>query len=196
MVGDRQPLGEPHDRVLGHGVRQVAVRGEDAGHRGRVEQVARAALEHGGKHGAHRVHVGHQVDFPLVLPDGELGIEWIASRPDPCVAEEDVDRAVLVLGPGDQAVDVGLLPDVAGHREPADLAGDGCGSLGVPIRHDDPGPLLGKCPSRGRADAARRARDDADFPFEFHVSGYPRAMRTQHTTAQEPPYNSRACLPT
>ena len=68
VVRDRQPLGEADHRVFRHRIRQVAVRGEDAGHRRGVQQIAFAAFEHAGQHRANGVDVAHQIDLPLIVP--------------------------------------------------------------------------------------------------------------------------------
>ena len=69
-VSDRQPFGQCHGRVLGHGVGRRTDRGQQAGGRRRLQQIPVAALEHRRQYGPCGVDVGHEVDVPNPLPLG------------------------------------------------------------------------------------------------------------------------------
>ena len=95
----------------------------------------------------------------------------MAAAADAGVGEEDVDRAVVPLGLGDQMPDVGFLGDVAGTATPLISLATASEPVGIAVGHDHAlGAFPGVAPRDRLADAARRAGDDADLVFDFHSS--------------------------
>src|SRR5260221_12074183 len=95
----------------------------------------------------------------------------MSAATDAGVGEEHIDRSVVALGLRHQVLDVGLLADVARHGDALDVARDGLQAGSVAVGHDHAlGAFLGIAPRNRLADAARRARDDADLVFYFHSS--------------------------
>jgi hypothetical protein len=168
VVGDRHPLGETYDRVLGCRVGQLAVARQDAGHRGGMDQVAAAAFQHAGQDRADGVDMGHHVDVPLLLPDFEIGRQRIRAGRDAGVAEEDVDRSEARLDVPDETVDLRLPAHVARDGHAADLVGDPLRFVSIQVRDRDPGSAGGEAPGTRRPDAAGAAGDDGGLPVELH----------------------------
>jgi len=107
--------------------------------------------------------MGHDVDRPAVGPV-LVGRVLVAAATDTGVGEEDVDRAELLLGLGDQPPDVVLARHVAGDREATDVPGHLLEAGDVAVGDDDaPGALLRETPGDRLADAAGRAGDDGDL---------------------------------
>ncbi|GCC47586.1 hypothetical protein chiPu_0031780, partial [Chiloscyllium punctatum] len=109
---------------------------------------------------------------PTHIPVG-IGCGFLSLARQPGIGEEHVDRAIFVLGSGDQRLDVFLEPDIGGDGEPVDIAGD----AGEPVArgleigdHDAARASLRIGPRHCLADPARAAGDDTDLVLDVHGS--------------------------
>ena len=143
---------EALDGVLGGAVDRLPVQRGVAGDRARHDDVARAALDHAGQHGADGAEDAGDVDRDHLLPGGGVAVLDVAGDVDAGVGEEDVDAAEAVVHGGDHAVDLGR-----GGR--GRWAGRGCPAA----------PMAARTASRRsaeRAARARRAPSRAEHPRE------------------------------
>ena len=113
-VGDREPLGERHRRVLAHRVGRRPDLGQQPRRRRRRDEVALAALQPPGQQQLRGGDVGAQVDVEHRVPHGVGGLDGVRAGTDARVREVDVDRAHLVQQRGGR-LGVGDV-EGAGHR--------------------------------------------------------------------------------
>ena len=127
-------LGEPDDPPLGHVVDPAAHRGDSAGDRGDVDDVARARRAHDRQRRMGAVEEPEQVDVDHLPP--LLG-RRSGHRPEqhqPGVVDEDVEAAELVVGPRDEGVGLLLVGDIGLDRQGgAIVAGDPAGEIVDPV---------------------------------------------------------------
>lgn len=172
-VGDREPLGEGHGRVLRDGVGGRADLGEQTRRGCRLEQRAAAALEHAGHQHARRPHVGHHVHLPDALPV-RVGHVDAARHGDARVRAEEIDRAVRALGRGHQRPQrVGIA-----HVRAVALAADGRGhaarAVGVHVGHHHRARPFGReALAQGTPDAAGAPGHDHVRVAQLHRDGPP-----------------------
>ena len=91
--------------------------------------------------------MGHDIDRPLIVPDVRLRAEDVGAGRDSRIAEEDVDRPEVRLDVGDQAVDCGLIADIALEGDPTDVCRDRFTALTVAVDDRDPRTARGECPA-------------------------------------------------
>jgi hypothetical protein len=103
----------------------------------------------------------------LELPGGLL------PERDPRVVDEEVERAELLLGPGDHSLDVGAIGDVRLDRQAARLGGGRLHLLARPGRDRDPRPGPGELERDPAPDPPPAAGDERDLPCELGVRGHP-----------------------
>jgi hypothetical protein len=115
--------------------------------------------------------VAHDVNAPACIPV-RVRRRLLPLARKPGVGEEHVDRAVFGFGGCDQRLDVVFEAHVSGHSQSVNIARD----LGKPIArglevsdHDAARASFRIGAGNRLADAARRARDHADFAFDMHV---------------------------
>ena len=164
-------LGERDRRIFRHAIRHRVQRRQQACRGSGVEQIAGSTCEHAGHQGARREHVAHDVDAPAHVPIG-VGGGLLSLAREAGIGKEHVDRAILVLGRGDQCLDVFLQPDIGRDRQGVDVAGDlrQLVARGLEVGDDDAARTGFRIGPRNRlADAARSSRDDADLAFDVHV---------------------------
>ena len=97
-------------------------------------------------------------------------------RVDAGAADDDVDAPPGVAGALDQALEVGLAPDVAGeaeHLQPlvGQLPLRGIHPARIAARDDDAGAVAGERPRDGQADPLGRAGDDGGPAGEVEGRG-------------------------
>ena len=173
-VRDGEVLGQLDAGGLGHRVGGGSDRQQQAGGGGGLQEVALAPRQHAGQHGPGRVHVGHHVQVPLLLPGVVAGLD-AAVRARPGVGEEHVDGAVAFLDLVDEAAAAPPRRSRRGRRPSPRPRRCRPGSprprrrLGVAIdEHHRPGALLGEAASDGAADASAPAGDDRDPALQLH----------------------------
>ena len=169
VIGNRHPLGQTNHRMFGDRIGQVAVRCENACHRGGVDDVAAAAFQHAGQNRAHGINVRHQIDVPLLLPDVEFGGERAAAGCYAGVVEQDVDRPKLCFHLRDEIVDRRFLADVATDGYTANFIRDFLCVVAIEIRNRYPGAAGGKVSGARGTNTASAAGDDGDLVVELHV---------------------------
>ena len=98
---------EALDGVLGGAVDRLPVQRGVAGDRAGHDDVARAALDHAGQHGADGAEDAGDVDRDHLLPGVGVAVLDVAGDVEAGVGEEDVDAAEAVERGGDHAVDLG-----------------------------------------------------------------------------------------
>jgi len=155
-------------RGLGGGIRRhqvvaAAVGGDGGGldelaaelrirHQSLIEHPARDGLEH--------EEDGAQVDAHHTIPLVRRHLEHGLQADDPGVVEEHVESAPASVGFVDHAVDVLPAGDIRADRGLPQLGGQLLDAGAVEIGEEQLGPVRGEAPGRGRADPARRTRDE------------------------------------
>ena len=167
-IGDGEPFGETHGRVLGDRIRRRAdLRQQPGGGRG-VEQIATAARDHPRHQVARREDMRHQVDVPDPLPliVGDLGS---ARDRYSGVGAEQVDRAVVALDPVDETFDFGLDADIDRGGDAADFFCGRGGAVAVEVGADhELGALLMEPARQCAPDSAGRAGHHDAAVFYVH----------------------------
>ena len=176
-VGVGDPLGQRHRGVLGHRVRRVAGRGEQAGGRGGVQQVPAAGRDHRRQHRPGGIDMGQHVHLPGPLPHPVLGGQP-GTGGQPRIGAEQVDPAVLGQHPPHAGTYRGLVGDVqllgptvaagcprrsAGHRGDRPAVEVGEHQLGR-ARRGEPAAELGADAAAGTGQHDHRARDIHQLP--------------------------------
>ena len=144
--------------------------------RGGVDDVTRAAGQHGRQEGAHPAHHPQEVDVQDPQPVRDRHLLDRSAEHHAGVVHQDVRRAEHGRRRRDQRLDVGVAGDVAAHRQgtaPArlDLSPD-LGQAGVvDVGQHDRRALGGEGQGRGPTDAAGRAGDDSGLAFEAPAHG-------------------------
>ena len=158
-MGDGEPLGQRHHRVLGHAVGSRAELGEQAGSRRGVEEIALAPLDHPRQHRPGRVDVAEDVHRPHPLP-GAVGNLHTPSTMIPALAQNRSTGPKVRSRLLDQGDDVALVGHIQGHRQRGVAAGGelrghrvGAGPIDVGHRHPR-APCSREGPAQGPADPA------------------------------------------
>ena len=100
------------------------------------------------------------MDVPVLPPLLIRRIDAAHAR-DPGVGDEHVDGAEGILRSGNEALDVGLVRHIAGHRQSVDLAGGLQQGVLLQVRQRDASRALRPEATREREpDPARAASDD------------------------------------
>jgi hypothetical protein len=133
-----------------------------------MDQVAAAAFQHARQDRADGVDMRHHVDVPLLLPDLQIGGQWVTAGRDSGVAEEDVDRSETLFDLADQTVDRRFATDVTCDGHAADLVGDRPCIVSVEVRDCNPGATGREVPGTRRPDAAGTPGDDGRLSAELH----------------------------
>ena len=167
-VSDRKPLEKRKPGSLGGSIGRGTDVIQQTGRRDGAEDVSLTALEHLGQHRARSVHVGHDVDFPALLPSRvwRLGT---AAEGDAGVRAIDVDAAETVSGLADELSDLGFDGDVHGHCDTTHRRRHCCRPVGVQIGDHDTGRTRSReGATEGCADATPAPGDDGDAPRNLH----------------------------
>src|SRR5690606_29174626 len=101
-VGDREPLGKRDRGMFGHRVRGGPDLTEQAGRRGRADEVALPALRPAGDEEPGSANVGANVDVDRRVPDVFTDVEAHATG-NAGIGEVEVDRAEFLFRLRDQA---------------------------------------------------------------------------------------------
>ena len=174
-VGDREPLGEGHGGVLGHGVRRRADLGEQpGGRRGRAE-VAVAARDPAGHEAAGGVVVGLGVDR-RDRSQSASDVSRSAPSPMPALAKNRSMGPKVASAGSMRRRSTGRRRHVAGHRQRHTRAGPprsprrpgGAGGVEVGHHHRRRAPSAAKRRAERPADPAGAAGDHRDLVRELH----------------------------
>ena len=167
-IGDRQPLGEGHGRVLRDRVGGRSDLRQEPGGRGGLQEISPSPGEHAGQDGAGGIDVGHHVHVPDAPPFGVGRLDAPGER-DPRIGAEEVDRPEGLRGPLHQAGHIRLDPDVRRDGKPADLPGDRGGPARVEIGDDHaPGTFRREPSAEGAADAVGPPGDHRHLVSKLH----------------------------
>jgi hypothetical protein len=143
--------------------------GPQGGARAHVHDGAAFLLEHGGEHRLHGHDGGHDVEVEdrtqvVLVEVGHRDVQPLAGAVD-----QHVDAPVGVEGGAGEPLELGSVGDVGRQRQGVGkLRCERLEALDPPRRQDDRCPSIGQGPRRGRADARRRPRDDADRSLDLH----------------------------
>ena len=136
--------------------------------RDRAEDVSLSARKHSRQDMSGDVYVGHDVDFPDLLPIGVRGFGASRDR-DARVRAEDVEPALLRLDLLDESLDVSLVGNIAANRGAFDLLRDRTRALVIEVGNDHRATALrGETQGQGATDAARCARHHDDPTPQLH----------------------------